>query len=241
MKNELIYEDITKKAFAKAEKNFVNKRKYKLAESISESIEEKNKVRIAKETFVNYYNKYIEKWENIATPKHENIELLCKYLGYNSFEDYLNQKNINNESISENELVNPIPTTQSNPKKEKIMLRLLWILALAVTIGVSYSILAPKQTNECMIWKNDHYEITACNGESNIIPLDPETLNAMKQLIGLCKDDTFFLPDDTPVVWYDKFHNKLTFFTMEGIHPTNRRTLKPITPYIIDKYIPECD
>ena len=43
MKQEDIYEDVIRKAFAKAEKDYVNSRKYKLAENISESIEEKIK------------------------------------------------------------------------------------------------------------------------------------------------------------------------------------------------------
>lgn len=240
MEKEQIYEEITKKAFAKAEKNYVNRKKYKLAESISENIEEVNKVRVTKKTFVNYYNKYIEKWENIPTPKHENIELLCIYLGYKSYKDYIQENNIKKGSLTEGprNLIQP----DRNPKtlKGKILLKTLWLFALVGVIWVSYSLLSPEHTNECMVWKTDHYEITECNGEREVITLDQETLKEMKQLMGLCKESTFFLPDDSPVVWYDKYHNKLTFFTMEGIHPTNGRTLKPITQYIIDKYVPEC-
>lgn len=235
MKQEDIYGDVIRKAFAKAEKDYVTSKKYKLSEHISEEVQELTKLPVHPRTFVNYYKKYIEKKEVATIPKHENIELLCKYLGYANYKEYL-QTNYSDKNTPEPASI----PKQPNTAKEKITLGLLWILVLAVATGVSYSILTPKQTNECMVWKSDHYEITACNGESNVIALDQETLKGMKQLMGLCKDDTFFLPDDTPVVWYDKFHNKLTFFTKEGIHPTNRRTLKPITQYIKDKYVPEC-
>ena len=92
-----------------------------------------------------------------------------------------------------------------------------------------------------MIWVGNHYEKIKCSGGKLEKSLDQETLAEMKQLNGLCKGSTFFLPNDEPVVWYDKYHNKLTFFTKEGIHPTNGRTLKPVTPYIINKYAEECD
>lgn len=236
MKQEHIYGDVIRKAFAKAEKDYVTNKKYKLSEHISEEVQELTKLPVHPRTFVNYYKKYIEKKHVATIPKHENIELLCKYLGYANYKEYL-QKNYSHHNTPEPSSIRKKPNT----RKEIITLRFLWAFAILGVIWVSYSLLSPKETNECMIWQDDHYKITECNGENGVIKLDQETFNSMKELNGLCKDDTFFLPDNSPVVWYDKFHNKFTFFTMEGIHPTNGRTLKPITPYIIDKYMPECD
>lgn len=232
METEKIYRDIVVAAFKKAEEEYVNDRKYKLSEYISNKVEEVSKIRINLRTFVFYYEKYIEKKEGIATPKHENIERLCIFLGYESYEDYV--------SKNYNEDMSPISQKTSNTGRNKTIIA-LWTLAITV-VGLTFynQITSNIISNKCMIWVTDHYEPIQCSGKRGEIALDEETLAGMKQLIDLCKDDTFFLPNDEPVVWYDKHHNKLTFFTKEGIHPTNGKTLKPITPYIINKYVIEC-
>ncbi len=231
MSQEQFYSDIIRNAFAKAEKNYVNNRKYKLAEIISGKIEEDSNVIVTRETFVNYYNKYIEKKEGIAIPKHENIELLCHYIGYDSYQEFLQKKTNSTET-------KPIKGSFKNNR----ILIILWTFAiLSVALG-TYTIVSKRlNKDECMLWVNDHYEQVDCAGKQLEKPLDKETLSEMKQLFSLCKDDTFFLPDDSPVVWYDKHHKVLTFFTMPGIHPTNGKTLKPISQYIINKYVKDCE
>ena len=53
-------------------------------------------------------------------------------------------------------------------------------------------------------------------------------------------DTKFFNADGSVRVWYSKNQNgNLDFFSDFGLHPITRKTLKPITKYIIDKYI--CD
>ena len=85
METEKIYEDIVKAAFRKAKEEYVNTKKYRLSEYISDQVEEMSKIRITSKTFVSYYEKYIEKKEVKTIPKHENIEYLCQFLGYYSF------------------------------------------------------------------------------------------------------------------------------------------------------------
>ncbi|MFT5891317.1 MAG: hypothetical protein ACI9Y7_001418 [Dokdonia sp.] len=236
METEKIYEDIVVAAFTKAKKEYVNNKKYKLSEYISEQIEELSEVRITSKTFASYYEKYIEKRDVRTVPRHENIERLCLFLGYDSYKDYVNENY--NEDIT-----TPLPEdTSKNSDIEKKIVTTLWIVAIMIIGLVSYNKLVVNNApNSCMIWVNDHYEPIDCSGKRGEIELDKETLERMKQLIGLCKGSTFFLPNDEPIVWYDKHHNKLTFFTKEGIHPTNGKTLKPITQYIIDRYASECE
>ncbi len=236
METEKIYEDIVVAAFKKAKREYVNNKKYKLSEYISEQIEELSRVRITSKTFASYYEKYIEKREVKTIPKHENIERLCLFLGYPSYNDYVT-KNYNGE------IVLPIPKDSAkNSGKEKTITTVLWIVAIIVIGLASYNKLVVNNApNDCMIWVTDHYEPVDCSGERGEIKLDKETLEEMTQLMGLCKSSTFFLPNDDPVVWYDKYHNKLTFFSKEGIHPTNGRTLKPITQHIINNHVPECE
>ena len=236
METEKIYEDIVVAAFKKAEEKCVNTKKYQLSEYISDQIEEVSNIRITSRTFVSYHKKYIEKEEDVATPKHENIEYLCMFLGYDSYDDYVT-KNYNDD------IPLPLPKkTTKNITIEKKTTSVLWVLSVIIIGFVVYTqLVIDKTPNNCMIWVTDHYEPIACSGKRGEIELDQETLKGMKQLIGLCKGTTFFLPNDEPVVWYDKYNNKLTFFTKEGIHPTNGRTLKQISQYIINKYVEECE
>lgn len=234
METEKVYENIVVAAFKKAEEEYVNDKKYRLSEYISDQIEEENNIRITSRTLVHYYEKYIDKKEGIATPRHENIEHLCKFLGYDSYEDYVSENHHENEDIS-------LPALEKPAVKKNKTVAILWTLAIMIVgLGFYNQIESYVDPNKCMIWVTDHYEPIDCSGKRGEIALDEETFKGMKQLLGLCKDDTFFLPNDDPIVWYDKFHNKLTFFTKEGIHPTNGRTLKPITQYIINRYVPEC-
>lgn len=231
METEKVYRDIVIAAFKKAEEEYVNDKKYKLSEYIADQIEEKSNIRITSRTFVHYYEKYINKKEGIATPKHENIEHLCVFLGYDSYEDYVNQ--------NPEEAIIQTPPKEYFPKRDKNRIAIWTLVITIVGLTLYNQITSNLISNECMIWVTDHYEPIKCSGKRGETALDQETLEGMKQ-IDLCKDDTFFLPNDEPIVWYDKHHNKLTFFTKEGIHPTNGRTLKPITQYIINKYAQEC-
>jgi len=93
--------------------------------------------------------------------------------------------------------------------------------------------------NDCMIWVNGHYEKTKCSGKKLEKKFVKEVVKNFKELKLLCKDDTFFLNEE-PVVWYDKSKTIMTYFTAPGIHPINRKTLKPITQTIIDNHIEPC-
>ena len=49
---------------------------------------------------------------------------------------------------------------------------------------------------------------------------------------------SFFNNDGSVRVWYGKNVSKeLEFFTDLGLHPETGKTLKPITQYMIDKYV----
>lgn len=94
---------------------------------------------------------------------------------------------------------------------------------------------------QCMQWQNDHYELLDCNNEMErlyasapIIPIDIDVqeLNRIK-----VSDSTIFFKAGKPIIWYCKVDGKPEFFDRPGFHPVNGKTLKPITEYIINKYI----
>lgn len=89
---------------------------------------------------------------------------------------------------------------------------------------------------ECMYWKNDHYEPIFCDEKipnETVIALDEEKLLLKK----ITFPDTLTVENALGKVWYDKSNHKLEFFTHYGIHPTNGKTLKPITKYMIETYV----
>lgn len=86
-----------------------------------------------------------------------------------------------------------------------------------------------------MRWEKDHFEQVSCTGSRYEEPLNPVRLENFKKL--LVSDTTSFFRNGEPRVWYDKSNGKLEFFSAPGIHPENGKTLKPITRYMIKKYI----
>lgn len=89
----------------------------------------------------------------------------------------------------------------------------------------------------CMIWREDHYEPIACGEKEEgalIIGLDSVKLKNFRKIT---------TPDTITYralgkVWYSKIDGKIEFFTSEGLHPVNiNRKLKPLSTYMIDKYI----
>lgn len=120
-----------------------------------------------------------------------------------------------------------------------------WLLISTVLLGIfglgfavkSY-ILPEKQ---CMQWQNDHYEKINCLSETNslyssysIIPFDENTSTLKKINVS---DTTTFFKGDKAIIWYSKVNGKPDFFNGPGYHPITGKGLKPVTIYIINKYV----
>jgi hypothetical protein len=118
---------------------------------------------------------------------------------------------------------------------KKMILIVLIVLSFAFT---SYFVFQEKQ---CMQWSDDHYEIVDCELSTNnlvnfntIKPLDKSLLDLKK--IHIC-DTTKFFKNDEAIIWYAKTENGIEFFNTHGRHPENDNALKPVTHYILNKYV----
>lgn len=95
----------------------------------------------------------------------------------------------------------------------------------------------------CMIWVKNHYEAVEYDKVKHTAAVSPFNqyllLNFKK--ITVSDTTTFFRNEDinSPIVWYGKSPNKkeYEYFNQPGLHPETRKTLKPITKYIIGKHI----
>lgn len=120
-------------------------------------------------------------------------------------------------------------------RSKKTLLITLFIFSLVAT--VVYCMFFEKN---CMQWANDHYEVIYCDkpisGNWNeVIPKDDELLNFRK--INVCDTTTCFRPDGEAIVWYSKRGEGVEFFNDHGRHPEIKTPLRPVTRYILNKYV----
>lgn len=91
----------------------------------------------------------------------------------------------------------------------------------------------------CMYWAEDHYEPISCNqkpaGNTLVVALDSQKISNFKKITRI---DTI-TSRSKGFVWYVKINNTVEFYTADGFHPVDiRLRLRPITDYIVRKYIP---
>jgi len=92
-----------------------------------------------------------------------------------------------------------------------------------------------------MIWDSTGYKEVHFDKEKyslNQLKLyDENSINNFHKITPSC-DTVFFNQDTTVRLWYGKnTDGNLEYFTSLGLHPQTNKTLKPITPYMIKKYI----
>lgn len=114
---------------------------------------------------------------------------------------------------------------------------LIVLLMILVSTYGAKEFFFPKKT--CMQWQKDHYEVVDCTiagiaAMNEIKPAIEEELKLKKIEVTL---QTPFFQKDKAIVWYCKNNGKLEYFNTAGFHPETGKPLKPISHYIIDKYI----
>lgn len=118
----------------------------------------------------------------------------------------------------------------------------LYVAIAAGVAGLIVLFIFVFSQKECMQWSNDHYELVDCNlkiesfGIANQIELiDKSALNLKK--VEVCDTTQFFDKNGDAIIWYAKTANGIDFFNGHGRHPENNRSLRPVTKYIIGKYV----
>ena len=110
---------------------------------------------------------------------------------------------------------------------------LLVVLAIAAYINWGRS----SKPEYCMYWAENHYQQVSCNQKMPgvlVIAMDSVKLKNFKKIT---TPDTIS-SKAIGYVWYSKNDNNLEFFTGDGMHPVHiDLRLRPITQYIISKYI----
>ena len=143
----------------------------------------------------------------------------------------------------EDEISNLTPSGQERIRKKS------WKVIVTITISLAFGMIVyllwtgkpstPIVTGHeaCMFWAGDHYQPVSCskkNENTLVIGLNSEMIDHFKKII---RPDTITL-NAIGFVWYVKYRGTIEYYTDSGFHPIDPNLrLKPITSYIIRKYI----
>ncbi len=202
----------------------VNGRATYLAEVISEDY----RFSITPKSLTRYYKEE-------SGPKPEVRNALAEFLGYEDYEDFVIRNSEGKASVwlppekkKKQSAPGPVPGKRDRRRA------LLFILAfLGIGLSSYYGFMAG--SNECIIWDGDRYVETICSGNALEKPMNLSLLNNFRRTA--VSDTTRFFRNGRPAIWYHKSNKELEYFTAPGLHPETGKTLKPITQYMIDKYI----
>lgn len=211
---------IIEAAFKKAERETGRETVNANAQFLSEYLLESYKYSISTKSVTRYY-------KGESSPNLQVLNYLAQYLGYDNYETYLAWN-----SGLDKEKLDSIPGQQNFLSSKKT---LAIISILVIVIAVSGYIGFKNGESGCMVWKNDHYEIADCTGSIGEKKNVPYILSNFRKV--QVSDTTTFFKKGEVQIWYDKSNNEVEFFTAPGIHPDNGKTLKPISEYMIEKYI----
>lgn len=202
----------------------VNGRATYLAEVISEDY----RFSITPKSLTRYYKEE-------SKPKPEVTNALAEFLGYEDYEDFVIRNSEGEASVwlpreKKKKQSDPGPMPGKRDRKRA----LLFILAfLGIGLSSYYGFMAG--SNECITWDGDRYVETICSGSAREKPINHNLLNNFRRTT--VSDTTRFFRNGRPAIWYHKSRNELEFFTAPGLHPVTGKTLRPITQYMINKYI----
>lgn len=133
------------------------------------------------------------------------------------------------------------PFTGTIVKKTKpAALKYIGAIVVVCLIGLIIYLALPEK--QCMQWSGDHYETVDCDlkiegfGLANKIELlDKSLVNLQK--VKICDTTTCFDKNGQAIIWYGKTANGIDFFNGHGRHPESNTPLRPVTRYILNKYV----
>lgn len=152
---------------------------------------------------------------------------LSMYLGFDNYNDYYRSHNKGDFKLA----------SKAINKNFKTLI-VGGVLAILIIVGVVF---LNSDSNRWMVWENDRYvEVKFDAKKYNLNQLKiykSDRIENFRQVELNCDSD-FFNEDGSVRYWYGKNKNKeINFFSSLGLHPLTGKTLKPITNYIINKYV----
>lgn len=206
-------------------------------------------------SFENYYKTIVENDEdyNIKRPILDN---LSRYLEYDNFKEYCaGWKTIEHtiqQAISKimitiiNKPIFTLPKFLQQNGPGIVEMAFVLLLVSGGVVFSSNKVSPPigflsgwgtaAVEKKYMYWDEDRYMATDSSHLGPQIEVMPMERNVFIYQKKITRPDTLSVENAMGKVWYNKSNNQIEFFTSFGKHPENEKTLKSVTPYILDNY-----
>ena len=230
-----IIEDIVHEAFEKAKQEHAVHSPFALSTHISDHSN------LSSKTVQKLHKKYIEKDGSTRKPTSSSIDQLCKYLGYENYGEYYRTRKTAPEKGGKD-----TPKKGGAARKNRLVGPILVVLIAALMFAAIKTVWFSEHPEEgCMTWADTLYIKVPCDrspysGQGTaVVPLDKIRLKNFKKVKVDMGTEFFSEQTGRPLIWYSKTNrDELEYFTAPGLHPLTGETLKGITEYIIEKYVP---
>lgn len=236
MHKELILAAFEKAREDEAKRGYNDPAKSSLATLLSDFIEAEFKFQFGERSLRDYYSQALA-GNSIEIRQPRVLDGLSRYLRYVDYADYLLKNPGENRvaSIEKEEKSGNAASLKPFLKRNKTTLAIV-VVAILIISGISI-FSHPKW----MEWDGTHYIETPFDADklkAGILkPYKKDRIDDFERIEPTCEIQ-FFNEDKSVRIWYGKNNaGEWEFFSSYGLHPRTGKTLKPITQYIVDKYI----
>lgn len=228
--HKLLIQEVFKEAEKNRKKIGDNRpSKGQIADDISEYLSEECGCRITGKRLEQYVNDALaikKKKEDININQLAVVWGLCSYLGFTSYEKFVYSTLSRREKIA------------YFIKKNRQTL-IISILTVLISLGITFT-----KGQRWMIWQEYRFvEVSFDLRRYNYDQLeiyDAEKMKDFRKIPSPNCHTQYFNEKGEVITWYFRHgKNDLEIFTAPGLHPTNGKTLKPITLYMIREHICE--
>ena len=252
MMEEFYVKKITEEVFKKAKDKSASHKKYALAKEVEAA------TGLSYRTIERTYDKFIRRKDEDYNPSSNTIEEFCVYLGYQDYAEYVEKhkaKEPGNGSLpsilkDKNETQDSSTGVATKPGQKNLHSASI-LGAIALTLLLVFYLLFQNKTSKtadsenCMTWTGRFYEKIPCSKGSYstygnaIEPYDEKRFENFKRVEVDITTPFFSEQNQKPLLWYYKNkQGEIEYYTAPGLHPVNGKTLKAVTEYIVEKYVP---
>ncbi|MCC4212024.1 hypothetical protein [Leeuwenhoekiella parthenopeia] len=252
MMEEFYVKKITEEVFKKAKDKSASHKKYALAKEVEAA------TGLSYRTIERTYDRYIRRKDEDYNPSSNTIEEFCVYLGYQDYAEYVEKhkaKEPDNgplpSSLKDQNETQDSSTGAATKPGQKIWRYAAIFGTFTLTLLLVLYLIIQNKTSEvadsenCMTWTGRFYKKTPCSKGSystygnTIEPYDEKRFENFKRVEVDITTPFFSEQNQKPLLWYYKNEQgEIEYYTAPGLHPVNGKTLKAVTEYIVEKYVP---
>jgi hypothetical protein len=240
-----MHKKLISKAFAKARqqllsKNGIEPSKTKCASFLSDFLQQ-CKFQYSTKSLVNHFNAVDNGNEALVIKQPQVVEGLSVFLGYDDYIDFCNDHR--DRLDTHQEIKEAISDKQVVIKNNSWLIRNKFMVAVGIIVLIMGALFLWQDAGQqrWMEWQVDHYEevdFSTVRFNQGQLKLWNETRVKNFKKVSVDCNTMFYNVQGDVQIWYGK--NKsgdLDYFTSTGKHPYTQKLVKPITVYMIRKYV----